>query len=39
MSKTMDGLKKNGLMILLPSDIPDLMNTGFNAGIAKIKKR
>lgn len=31
----MDTLRKSGSMILVPSDIPSLMNTGITAGIAK----
>lgn len=31
----MEALKKNGSMILVPSDVPSMMNTGTVAGIAK----
>lgn len=31
----LEGLKKNGSMILVPSDVPSMMNIGTTAGIAK----
>lgn len=34
----LDGLKKNGSMILVPSDVPSMMNIGTVAGIAKKTK-
>ena len=34
----LEGLKKNGSMILVPSDVPNMMNMGTVAGIAKKSK-